>query len=200
MGSAHDESFQHKVMSAALELLNRDHGPILEDFPDDAPDGTGQEEPVACPVSFTPSIEETWHSRLTHEIATLAPWYAIGLERRANRTLFGLSESPVEDLAANLGEYLDQDRLPTDNLMWFKRAIDDLKAFYLEALTAQPGHHDTAAVNRTLWHETAFGLALRVFYDGLSEQPELINFVRIVLPREALYGQAEGHQSTEIDP
>lgn len=187
-------------MSAALDLLNHEHGPILEDFGEDAPDGTAQDEPVVCPVSFSPSVEDNWHNRLTHEVATLAPWYAMGLERRANRTLFGLSGSPVEDLAGKLGDYLDQDQLPTDNLKWFKRAIDDLKVFYLEALTAQPGHHDSAMVNRTIWHETAFGRALRVFYDGLCERPELKNFARIVLPRAALHGRPEGDQPTEIKP
>ena len=43
MGSPHNEGFQHKVMSAALDLLNHEHGPILEDFGEDAPDGTGQD-------------------------------------------------------------------------------------------------------------------------------------------------------------
>ena len=200
MGSPHNKRFQHKVLSAALDLLKRDRGPVLEDFSEDAPEGVSRSVAAICPVSFSPKVGDNWHGRLTHEISTLAPWYAIGLERRAHRTLFGLSETSVEDIAARLGDYLDRDQLPTDSLKWFKRAIDDLKAFYLEALTAQPGHHDPLKVNRTIWHETAFGQALRVFYDGLEKQPELKNFARIVLPREAVHGQADRQQPIETDP
>ena len=51
LGAAGDAAFQHRVIAAALALLDRPEGPVLEDFPDAAPeDGSG--EPWSCPVRF----------------------------------------------------------------------------------------------------------------------------------------------------
>ena len=37
LGVPNDAAFQRKVALSALQLLERDSGPVLEDFPDDAP-------------------------------------------------------------------------------------------------------------------------------------------------------------------
>ncbi|MGE3465240.1 MAG: selenoprotein B, partial [Pseudomonadales bacterium] len=52
LGKPADPAFQHRVIAAALELLARESGPVLEDFPEDAP-APGTENAPACPVSFT---------------------------------------------------------------------------------------------------------------------------------------------------
>ena len=51
LGKPGDPAFQHKVIAAALDLLNRPSGPVLEDFPYDAPSVEVASSP-ACPVSF----------------------------------------------------------------------------------------------------------------------------------------------------
>ena len=53
-GVPHDADFQRNVLVATLKLLERDQGPVLEDYPVDAPyDDLGAEpEGLACPVSF----------------------------------------------------------------------------------------------------------------------------------------------------
>ena len=53
-GVPHDAGFQRGVLIAALKLLERDQGPLLEDYPFDAPhDDLGPEpEGLVCPVSF----------------------------------------------------------------------------------------------------------------------------------------------------
>ena len=38
LGKPRDSAFQHRVIKAALDLLNRSKGPILEDYPEDAPE------------------------------------------------------------------------------------------------------------------------------------------------------------------
>ena len=56
MGVAHDPAFQRRVLRALLALFERPSGPVLEDFPEDAPadglvhadDSAGE----ACPVFF----------------------------------------------------------------------------------------------------------------------------------------------------
>jgi hypothetical protein len=84
-----------------------------------------------------------------------------------------------------LAEDLDNQQLPAD-LVWFKSAIEDAKAYYLEALTAQPGQYDQVKLYQTLWHDTQFGAGLRWFYDQFAADEKLSGFAVIVLPREAL--------------
>lgn len=51
LGKPNDPAFQHRVISAALELLNCDSGPVLVDYAEDAPSIAVDSVP-ACPVSF----------------------------------------------------------------------------------------------------------------------------------------------------
>ncbi|MBX7201296.1 MAG: hypothetical protein K1X51_18160, partial [Rhodospirillaceae bacterium] len=54
LGVPNDPVFQQRVLRAALGLLEREQGPVLEDFPEDAPfEDLGDEpEGLNCPVSF----------------------------------------------------------------------------------------------------------------------------------------------------
>ncbi len=185
LGVPGDPAFQHRVIAAGLQLLNEDAGPVLADYPEDAPQVAIDDAPV-CPVSFR-SDETTWLGRLNAELAELAPWYQIGKRRRDGRTLVGVCESTIPEIVSRFAEDLDTNQLPTD-LRWFKAAIEDAKSFYLEALTAQPGSYDERQTYAILWHETQLGAALRQFHDGFLEHPKLAGFARIVLPREAVEG------------
>src|SRR3954470_24111436 len=53
-GVPHDADFQRNVLLAALKLLERDRGPVLEEYPFDAPHSDLGPEPegLVCPVSF----------------------------------------------------------------------------------------------------------------------------------------------------
>ena len=51
-GVPHDSEFQLSVLRKVLGLIEHKKGPVLEDFPDDAPDSKGSPAPVVCPVSF----------------------------------------------------------------------------------------------------------------------------------------------------
>ena len=188
LGIPNDDSFQHRVIAAALDLLERDDGPVLDDFPEDVP-AVNVESAPACPVWF-PKVTDnsSWQGRLEAELATLKPWYDLGRRRRGGRTLVGVSDSSVEDNLAKLGEYLDAGTLPTDELQWFKQAIEDAKVYYVEALTAQPGNYDQKKVYATVWHETQLGAGLAKFYEGFHTHPKLALFARLVLPREAVGG------------
>lgn len=188
LGVPNDVEFQHRVIAAALELLERDHGPVLEDYPEDAPVVSVESAP-ACPVSFTKATDETtWQGRLSAELATLKPWYDLGLRRRGGRTLVGVSDLSIDENLRKLGEYLDVARLPIDELHWFKGAIEDAKVYYVEALTAQPGNYNSARVYDTIWHETQLGAGLAQFYEAFRAHPKLSLFARIVLPRDAVGG------------
>lgn len=186
LGIPNDAAFQHRVIAAALNLLEYNDGPVLEDFPEDAPEVDVESAPI-CPVSFLQTTSNsTWQERLSEELATLKPWYDMGRRRRGGRTLVGASEVSIEANIRKLGEYLDADQLPTEELYWFKRAIEDAKIYYIEAFTAQPGSYNHNKVYATLWSQTLLGAGLAQFYQGFSTHPELQSFARIILPRDAV--------------
>lgn len=199
LGKPNDPAFQHDVISAALDLLNRQQGPVLEDYPLDAPSVEIDESP-ACPVSF-PGKErasDTWRGRLLDELELLKPWHDLSRRRRKGRTTVGVSATDIDSILERLGLLLDDDRLPVDDLGWFKLAIEDAKAFYTESLTAQPGEYDPARIQKILWDETSLGAALRTFYGAFQNHPRLSLIARIVAPREAI-GASTGEE-VEIGP
>ena len=188
LGKPGDASFQQEVIKAALDLLHRKAGPVLEDYPHDAP-AVDDEIPAACPVSFAPENPEntSWESRLTREIGELAPWYELGRRRRGGRSLVGIADASPQQNIALLGEQLDNDTLPTD-IVWLKRAIEDIKAYYVEAMTAQPGDYNTQTIQKQFWRETQFGKAVLMLYHQFqnSGDDQKKTIARILAPREAV--------------
>ena len=193
LGKAGDANFQHQVIQHGLELLSRGEGPILEDFPLDVPP-IDHEIVKACPVSFSPrqSDNGAWEARLLAEFNLLQPWYQLSLRRRKGRTLVGIAPEPPEENLKRLAVHLDDANLP-QTIDWLKPASDDLKAFYIEAMTAQPGQYDDAEITRQLWQETELGAALIVIHKHFqnAEARHLKQFARILAPRWAV-GRATG--------
>ena len=189
LGKPNDKAFQHRVIAAALALLERTAGPVLEDYPEDAP-SVRIEESAACPVSFgnTQAQENTWTARFQDELTQMQPWYELGKRKRRGRSLVGVADEPMENIFSKLGELLDKKALPTADLKWFKLAIEDAKVFYIEALTAQPGEYSAQAIEQILWHETHLGAGLRVFYERFTATPKLAIMARMVASREAIGG------------
>lgn len=192
LGASNNPEFQHQVIAAALALLGRPSGPVLEDFPHDAP-GVEPEQVAACPVAF-PKTEETddnsWSARLLTEHALLQPWYELSLRRRAGRTLVGISEFTVVGNLTRLGELLDQDSWVTD-IKWLKPAVEDLKAFTMESMTAQPGDYDATAIQTQFWQDTILGAAILALYEHYqnAEDDRLRIIARMLAPREAAGGR-----------
>lgn len=187
LGKPGDAAFQLDVIRAALELLNRGEGPVLEDYPHDVPP-IATESAVACPVSFARDTGDygSWKSRLNRELSQLGPWYELSRRRRGGRTLVGIADQPPELNIEVLAEHLDDGVLPTD-ITWLKRAIEDIKAYYLEAMTAQPGDHDSREFQDKFWQETVFGAAVLAFYHRFqnSEDDRMRLIARILAPRDA---------------
>ena len=190
LGKPGDTDFQHGVIRAALNLLERPDGPVLEDYPVDVPVSIA-DNALACPVSFLRPEQAhdagSWKDRLLTDLATVMPWYQMSRHRRG-RTLVGVAEaSPQENMAA-IGQLLDDDRLPLDSLKWFKHAVEDLKVLYLEALTAQPGNHDHEQIQKIFWQESVFGAALLQFHERCQQAPDrsVALLARMIVPRQAL--------------
>lgn len=185
MGTPGDASFQRRVILAALDLLNRKSGPVLEDYPEDAPTVEVEDYP-ACPVSFArPSADvSSWDARLHNELLQMKPWYDLS-RRRRGRTTVGVAKAPIEELFQGLAKLLDQGSLEGLDFKPLKYALEDLKAYYREALTAQPGTYDYAEIERTLWDETELGRAMRALDDLFAADPRLAQARRIIASRAA---------------
>ncbi|MEM1434334.1 MAG: hypothetical protein AAGG11_09795 [Pseudomonadota bacterium] len=188
LGAPGDAAFQQGVIRAALALLERSRGPVLEDYPHDVPP-LDAESAAACPVSFASvaDAEGSWKVRLQQEMGQLKPWYELSCRRRGGRTLVGIADAPVEQNVQILAEHLDQHTLPTD-ITWLKRAVEDIKAYYFEALTAQPGRYDAGDLQNRFWRESGFGAAVLSFYQQFhnSETPQMKLVARMLAPREAV--------------
>lgn len=185
LGVPGDPAFQRRVILAALDLLRRQAGPVLEDYPEDAP-ALPVEAVASCPVSFArkPANDGRWATRLAEEMRQMAPWQALSLRRRG-RSLVGLAGVPVAESAARLAAVLDARSVAGIDLPAMKYATEDLKAWYREAMTAQPGSYDGAAIERMLWRETELGQAIRALAALLAADPALSARRGSFLPRIA---------------
>jgi hypothetical protein len=63
LGVSGNANFQTRVLRAALQLLEAPSGPVVVDFPEDAPPVADDATPLACPISFAPLPEDLWATR-----------------------------------------------------------------------------------------------------------------------------------------
>ena len=158
LGAAGDPAFQHRVVAAALALLAKPEGPVLEDFPEPAPDD-GADEPWSCPVRFAPPANEPDTAGAARtELAGLATWHELALRRRG-RTAADTSALAVEQCLELVIDACGTGR--TDDVRRLKAAVDDLRTHYVEAVTARPGTPPAGAADSMLWNESALGRLLR---------------------------------------
>ncbi len=165
-GAPNAPEFQRKVLMAALKLLEASRGPLLEEFPEEAPtEIQGGEElqgGLACPVNFgrAPGSDDPLQ-RLLDEIAQLRPWHDIAVQRgrRGGPALTGMEPEQLARFAASYGGASPlpgyDPRLSAAEAL--KRVCDDLKAFYVAAAAAQPGEAGLMVVEQWFWRETAAG-------------------------------------------
>ena len=175
LGRPGDPDLQHRVLKAALDLLEAPAGPVLRDFPDEAEPGVEPPAPAqasAIPVATStpddPAMETT-QMRQYHE-----QWLA----RSGGRTAFGLSGIPatrfrgvirfLQGFAA--GEDVDMPERPTDVPLanFIRYCADDLKALYYEGRMAMKPTAGGDEISRWFWGETATGQLLRKVRDRLD--------------------------------
>ena len=164
-GVPDDSAFQRKVVLAALQLLERPAGPVLEDFPEDAPHAGLVEAPedLVCPVSFPRLASEgSLAQRFVDEVAQLEAWHEVAVTHRG-RTTLGVTGLAPAQLAAYLASWLTAPasgyRADVSAAEALKFCFDELKAFYYEAKSVQPGRHTSASIQDWFWFETAAGQA-----------------------------------------
>lgn len=182
LGVPNDQKFQAGVLSACLKLLEAAAGPVLEDYAEDVPSAARASlediEGMVCEIDFPapPSSDSELAQALLAEISRIRPWYEMALTK-GGRTTVGLSRMNLEDGARFLSDFIEDPTLasPFDDLevsAVLKLVCEDLKAFYGEAMAAQPGMSSGLAVEHWLWNETVLGRTLWRFRDGNTDHPD----------------------------
>ncbi|MCC7080519.1 MAG: hypothetical protein IT530_07595 [Burkholderiales bacterium] len=198
-GAPTDARFQRRVLLAVLRLFEAPSGPVLEDFAQDAPADPGDAIGYACPVSFEPQALGTddLGAELLREIGQLAAWHELARRRRGRSTV-GISGLPIEDAARLVAAMIAHRTLArphTDAALGtvLKRCCDDIKAYYFEALGAQPGQLSASAIDHTFWHRTTAGRAFIRLRAAALTHPDksVVAFVeRSLVPRALLHERA----------
>ena len=180
LGVPNDPEFQTRVLRACLELLDAESGPVLEDYPEDVPPELAQFDfaGMSCPIDLPqPSSREQGVAReLLLEIEQIRPWYDLAVGQRG-RTTVGISELDMEQAGKYLAGYIEDEATPapradltTGRLLKF--VCEDLKAYYSEAASAQPGMSASIAVEHWLFNETVLGTLLWKLRDTRTEHED----------------------------
>ncbi|MDI1286691.1 MAG: hypothetical protein PSV46_20050 [Reyranella sp.] len=158
-GIPDEPAFQRRVAHAALDLLERTDGPLIADYPEhvaEEADFTGW----ACPISLAPLPTDT----LTAEIERLAVWYDRAVAA-LGRTTVGVSGLDMPAAGRLIAVAVDG---PLPAAQPLKQAIDDLKAYYLEAASAFPDPGSSRTRKAWLWDETLLARSLLALQPKLS--------------------------------
>ncbi|MBW1836328.1 MAG: hypothetical protein JRI99_05100 [Deltaproteobacteria bacterium] len=170
-GIPNDQAFQKRVILSALKLLDEKKGPILEDFPDDAPVSDAQVTAISCPVNFVQkefNLSETGElcAAFKQEAISLRPWYDTAVAKRERTTVgvSGLDLQTIPDFICSFfGEEAPENPRQDITIHYtLNLAVDDLKAYYSEAVTSQPGQElpSSQALSDWFWEETLAGKVL----------------------------------------
>jgi len=186
-GEPSNPDFQRRVLSAVLDLLNEKQGPVLKEYAEEAVD-MESEGPWACPIDLSPTAEDLSEEgklikAFKSEMNQLRNWYDIAVAKR-NRTTVGVSGVDVENLADFISAFVTDKQPENPNPDFplahsLNLATDDLKAFYTEAVTAQPG---TAGTSNQLvdwfYGQTAAGRLLYAIKDkGIRSNDKYLKIV-----------------------
>lgn len=176
-GAPNNPEFQTKVLKSLLKTLDAENGPVLTDFDEDAPlspaDMGTEQKGWACPIELQapPPVTEGDSSALEQaflrEINQLRPWYELSVEQRG-RTTVGVSSLDIDDNARYIMGFLGDEwpSSPSEDMtatVALKHAFEDVRAWYSEAVTAQPGRISGTSeqVLHWFWHETTAGAVLQ---------------------------------------
>jgi hypothetical protein len=184
-GPPNEPAFQRRVILAALQLLEREKGPVvIEDFPDDDPRAQPDPawRPPDVPTATTAGAGEELATRLEEEISLLQGTHE-GWVAQHGHTAFGLSGLSLVDCGRYVADWVRGKAPPSPRdgfsaILILRFAVDDLKAYYLEAAAAGSSKPSSRQLGDWLWNDTAAGaaiIALRAM--GLASEDERMKAV-----------------------
>ncbi len=174
-GPPNDPAFQKRVLLAALGMLVEDGGPVrIVDFPDDDPRAQPDPawQPPFMPAAVANGRAESLASRLEAEILLLQGAHRRWMEQHGRSTV-GLTGLPISDCARYVADWLRGKAPPSPRdgfsaPLILRFAVDDLKAFCLEAAGPGPPKPSSRQLTDWLWNETATGAAIHVLREMLQ--------------------------------
>jgi len=171
LGPPNNTVFQKRVLTALTKLFEESEGPVLVDFPDDEPESSNEPTVLACPVIYSQTIAEgaetdKLEAAFRREISAMRPWYDMAVAKR-KRTTVGISGINLDALgdfiyASAKGKETENPRKDLAPAYTLKYATEDLKAYYIEGITAQPGQEGASSqqLQDWFWDETKAGEVL----------------------------------------
>jgi hypothetical protein len=180
-GPPGDPAFQKRVLLTALSLLEAppERGPVLladflDDDPREAPDA-GWHPPLVRPAAGDDPAELA--DAFEAEMVRLAPAYAASCSARMRSTvgLTGLSPAAAGAYLATWLRGVKPSESPvpdTSPALALRSAVDDVKAFYLEAALSSGGKPSSRQQTDWLYQQTAAGAALYALRRSLLASPD----------------------------
>ena len=160
LGEPNDAEYQHKVLQATFDLLEREHGPVLLQLPEDmVPDVLKQGSEMEA---TEPQVLDA-----ADELTSLRAYYEQWVNAHNGRTAVGLSGVPQRRFRAVVrflegyrnGEDADLKERPegTSVHQYVRYCVDDLKSFFYEARMAQRPDGADRDIHDWFWSNTAMG-------------------------------------------
>jgi hypothetical protein len=185
LGVPNNAAFQKRVLLALLKLFEVPEGPvIIEDFPEDAPEVEDDATVVlTCPVYFgknedEPEGTDQMQTAFLKEIKSMRPWYDMAVATR-KRTTVGVSGIDLDSIGNFLyafakGTIPENPRKDVDLSTTLKAAVEDLRAYYFEGITVQPGREivSNKALLNFFWGETVAGKVLLEVQKVCAQSPD----------------------------
>jgi hypothetical protein len=178
-GPPSDPAFQKRVLSAALGMLVESGGPVrIIDFPDDDPRAQPDPawRPPFIPATIVGGSAESLASRLRAEVLLLRGAHERWIVQHRRSTV-GLSGLSIGDCAHYVADWLrgKAPASPRDGFsapLILRFAVDDLKAYCLEAAGGGSAKPSSRQLGDWLWNETATGAALYALREVLLGQED----------------------------
>ncbi len=184
-GPPNDPAFQKRVILTASRLLERENGPvIIEDFPDDDPREQSDPawHPPFVPEATADGSAEALAARLETEIPLLRGAHDRWLAQRGHTTV-GLSALSMTDCGRYVADWIRGKAPPSPRdgfsaPLMLRFAVDDVKAYYLEAATAGADKPSSRQLGDWFWNETAAGAAIHALRETcLASQDERLKLI-----------------------
>jgi hypothetical protein len=183
LGPPGDAAFQKRVLLALMGMFEALDGPRLEDFPEDEPETADETAVLACPVDFARDVAaaaetDPLQAAFRREMMAMRPWYDMAVARR-QRTTIGVSGIGLETLGDFIYAFLGgrepvnpRDDIPLAYTLKF--AVEDLKSYYIEGVTSQPGQANASsqALTAWFWDETVAGKVLLALKKACRVSPD----------------------------
>ena len=157
VGPPANPEFQREVLEQALRMVETEENTTIQDFEKNDP------RYVANPAWTAPGLKD--HSTVADECAELQSFYQRQCVDKS-RTSVGVAKTKITELANLFDEAYTQNSFKKlrDDIsarLMFRLAIDDLKAYYIEAALADHNSPSSQQLHDWLWHDTLLGRQMR---------------------------------------